>query len=172
MRGFTGAEIFRVGNKSTTCDCLILACGNTLRGDDGVGPWLASWAEQRFADDPRVRVKTQMQWTPELAEEVTACSAVIFVDCSATASPGEIELNEVQAASGDSTAGTHHLDAGQLLALSLELYGRAPASAQMLSVGAGSTELGEGFSEPVKAALPQACATLEQAAMRALDRCS
>jgi Ni,Fe-hydrogenase maturation factor len=27
---------------------LILACGNTLRSDDGVGPWLAEWAEQHF----------------------------------------------------------------------------------------------------------------------------
>ena len=33
----------------TPARCLILACGNTLRSDDGVGPWLAEWAEETFA---------------------------------------------------------------------------------------------------------------------------
>jgi Ni,Fe-hydrogenase maturation factor len=35
----------------TQARCLILACGNTLRGDDGVGPWLAEWAEKRFREE-------------------------------------------------------------------------------------------------------------------------
>ena len=48
--------------------CLILACGNTLRGDDGVGPWLAEWAENQFRTESQICVIARQQWTPELAE--------------------------------------------------------------------------------------------------------
>jgi len=59
----------------TTARCLILACGNTLRGDDGTGPWLAEWAEKRFAAEAGVRVVIRQQWAPELAEELN-CSTL------------------------------------------------------------------------------------------------
>ena len=62
--------------------CLILGCGNTLRGDDGVGPWLCAWAERRLCSEPGVRVIARQQWTPELAEDVAAADAVVFIDCS------------------------------------------------------------------------------------------
>jgi hypothetical protein len=55
---------------SARVSCLILACGNPLRGDDGVGPWLAEWAAQHFRDQSLVRVRASAQWTPELAEEI------------------------------------------------------------------------------------------------------
>ena len=50
--------------------CLILACGNTLRSDDGIGPWLPDWAEKQFESDPRVRVISRQQWTPDLAADI------------------------------------------------------------------------------------------------------
>ena len=58
----------------------------------------------------------------------------------------------------DPRLATHHLDAPELLALGQELYGSLPLAAMLLTVGAGSTELGEEFSDPVEAALPRACA--------------
>jgi hydrogenase maturation protease len=66
---------------STQARCLILACGNTLRGDDGVGLWLAEWAEQRFSDQPGVRIIADHQWTPELAEDVARAQSLLFIDC-------------------------------------------------------------------------------------------
>ena len=158
-----------VSKESTTCPCLILACGNALRGDDGVGPWLAGWAEERIGADPRVRVKAQTQWTPELAEEIASVGAVIFIDCSMSAPPGAVDISEVHAAPGSRVPGSHHLDAAALLALSRELYGRTPASARILTIGVGSIELGEGFSEPVKAALPDACRALERTVIQVLS---
>ena len=50
--------------------CLILACGNTLRSDDGVGPFLAEWAAERFRENADVRVVATQQWTPDLAERI------------------------------------------------------------------------------------------------------
>lgn len=148
----------------TTVRCLILACGNTLREDDGVGPWLATWVEDRFADEPRVRVITRHQWTPELAQDIAAAQTVIFVDCATNAAPGEIRVVPVEPVeTGRPGLGTHHLGAAELLALSKELYGARPHYSLLLTVGSGSLELREGFSELVQAALPLACAQVEKA---------
>lgn len=142
--------------------CLILACGNTLREDDGVGPFLAQWAQERWRDDPRVRVLCDHQWTPEMVEEVAAAESVIFVDCATDCAAGFVRTMPVEPAGADSKIGTHHLDASQLLALSRQLYGTMPRNSLLLTVGAGSLELREGFSETVQASLQPACSLLEQ----------
>jgi hydrogenase maturation protease len=148
--------------------CLILACGNTLRGDDGVGPWLAAWARERFQTHPRVEVIARQQWTPELADDISRAQSVVFVDCSIASAPGSVEFIPVSARSGDRMLATHQLGAPELLALACEFYGIAPAHASLLTVGAGSTEMGESFSAEVDAALPEACRQLEQTVLRLL----
>jgi hydrogenase maturation protease len=150
--------------------CLILACGNTLRSDDGVGPWLAEWAENRFRSEVGLRILTLQQWAPELAEEIAYARSVLFIDCSAESAPGAVQIAEVQPATSRHGLGTHHLGAPELLALGFELYGGLPANAQLLTVGAGSTELGETFSDPVKAALPEACKLIEVTVKQLLER--
>src|SRR5271166_5926396 len=78
--------------------CLILACGNTLRGDDGIGPWLAEWAAQRFAAEAGIRVVIRQQWTPELAEEIAGTQSLLFIDASAELPPAQVRLMAVQPA--------------------------------------------------------------------------
>jgi hydrogenase maturation protease len=142
--------------------CLILACGNTLRSDDGVGPWLAAWAEERFRAEPRVRVLSRQQWTPELAEEIARVESVVFIDCAADLEPGLIRLDPVEPAAGTQGLATHQLGAAELLGLGRELYDSLPCNALLLTIGAGSTELGEEFSDAVKEALPEACRLIEE----------
>jgi len=142
--------------------CLILACGNTLRGDDGVGPWLAEWAENRFRSEIDVRVLTRQQWTPELAEEIARTHSVLFIDCSVDSAPGSVKLTSVEPAVGSQALATHHLGASELLALTRDLYASLPSNAQLLTIGSGSTELGEVFTDQVKAALPEACRLVEE----------
>lgn len=149
---------------------LILACGNTLRSDDGIGPLLASWAEDRWRDDPRVRILCDHQWTPEMAEEVAAAETVIFIDCSLEQAPGEILLRDIKAASLKPGLVTHHIGAAELLSVAQDLYGKRPRTAQLLTIGAGSIELGEGLSEPVKQALPIAQRMLMTSVQCLLDR--
>src|SRR5579864_6386314 len=117
--------------------CLILACGNTLRGDDGIGPWLAQWAEERFEDESGVCVLSRQQWTLELAEEIAAAETVLFLDCSATDAPGSVSIVEVQPAAIEALA-THHLGAPELLGLARKLYDSLPRTALQMTVGAGS----------------------------------
>ena len=148
--------------------CLILACGNTLRGDDGVGPWLAQWAEERFGGETGVRVICRQQWTLELAEEIAAAEAVLFVDCSVAAQPGCLVVVDVQASADSERIDTHRQGAAELLALARDVYSSLPRAAVLLTVGAGSLELGEEFSAAVNAALPEACKLLEETVVRLL----
>jgi hypothetical protein len=53
------------------------------------------------------------------------------------------------------------MGASELLSLSRELYASLPVDALLLTIGAGSTEMGETFSPCVNAVLPEACRLLE-----------
>ncbi|HLY40031.1 MAG TPA: hydrogenase maturation protease [Terracidiphilus sp.] len=149
--------------------CLVLACGNTLREDDGVGPWLANQAGRRFPAEKRLRILASQQWTPELAEEVARARTVIFVDCESNGAPGSIRLIPVEPAGEIPRMMSHHLSAPDLLALSRSYYGTLPTTALLLTVGAGSLEMREGFSKQVAAALPDAENVLIGTALRLLE---
>jgi len=153
---------------STKARCLILACGNTLRGDDGVGLWLAEWAEERFRDQSGVRIIADHQWTPELAEDVARAQSVLFIDCALNSLPGSLSLLPVEPATGAQVRATHHLGAAELLALGRELYDSLPRNAQLLTIDAGSTGLGETLSLAVTAALPEACRLIEETVFKEL----
>src|SRR5580698_4991008 len=92
----------------TTARCLILACGNTLRSDDGIGPWLAQWAEEKFADDPAIQVISRQQWTPDLAQEIAQAKSVLFIDCSIESPPGDVRLIPVEPSAPAQGLATHH----------------------------------------------------------------
>jgi hydrogenase maturation protease len=149
--------------------CLILACGNTLRSDDGVGPKLSAWAQERFRDQPQVCVISRQQWTPDLAAEIAAADSVFFVDASLKAPPGRVRLAPVSSRVDDSAPDSHHLSPNQLLGLTRSLYGSIKTHAMLLTVGISSTELGETLSTPVEAALPRARGILEKAVLRFLE---
>ena len=153
----------------TNTRCLVLACGNTLRSDDGVGPKLAGWAADRFQDDAQVRVVARQQWTPELAKDIANADSVLFVDSSIDSVPGRVSLTAVTSNCGSGDAATHHLEAHELLGLTRTLYGSIAAHAMLLTVSAGSTEMGEAFSDPVEAALPRARGLLEKAVLRFIE---
>lgn len=156
----------------TPAGCLVLTCGNTLRSDDGVGTFLANWATERFRGDSHVRVVARQQWTPDLAQEIAAAESVLFVDSSIESAPGRVNLAPVEAHAEDAGSATHHtthhVDAPGLLGFARALYGSRSAHAMLLTVGAGSTELGETFSDRVEAALPRAQGVLEKAVLRFL----
>lgn len=116
-----------------------------------------------------MRIIARQQWTPDLAADIAEAETVLFVDCSVEGEPGAVTIAPVEAASPEKAGlATHHVSAAELLSLSKELYGAVPGSSLLLTVGAGSLELREGFSDVVQAALPAACAQLEKAVLRTL----
>jgi hydrogenase maturation protease len=155
--------------ENKTARCLILACGNTLRNDDGVGPDLAEWAENRFQKDSSVRVIARQQWSPDLAGDIAAAESVLFIDSSLESLPGRVDFFPVMPRTANGGSTTHQFDAPYLLGLAHELYDSRSAHAMFLTVGAGSTELGETFSDEVEAALPRARGVLEKAVLRILE---
>jgi hydrogenase maturation protease len=58
-------------------DDLVIGIGNPLRGDDGVGWWLAQRAERWL---PPSQLRAVRQLTPELASDIAAAARVLFID--------------------------------------------------------------------------------------------
>ena len=134
---------------------IILACGNPLRGDDGVALHIAHCLREGLCD-PETEVQCAQQWTPELAENISRAELAIFVDASATVLPGQIQLCPVFSAKDGPGVTTHSLSPARLLALARELYQSGPERAFLLTIGAESFEHGHQFSRPVRRAIPAA----------------
>jgi len=143
---------------------LVLGLGNTLRRDDGVGVVVAD----RLAGDPRldrdqIEVRACYQLLPEMALDLAEVSLALFIDADLAGLPGSIEVREIdpQRASRDDAdarsepgASSHHVGGGELVALAATLTGVAPR-ALAVGIGVADTELGEGLSPAVEAAVPR-----------------
>lgn len=134
---------------------LILACGNTFRGDDGVGWCIGCAAEQQLRRADLTVMRTR-QLLPEHAEAISAADVVIFVDCSAVTAAGTVSTIPIHPAESRPHTLTHHLDPGSLLRLAHDLYDRTPSHAVVITVGGESFELTDRLSRTVKAAVPKA----------------
>jgi hydrogenase maturation protease len=132
---------------------LLLACGNALRSDDGVGAEIAAEIAQDTACAD-MKIVVVQQFTPELAEMIANSDLVAFVDAAVNIPAGEISMRSAHPETEEPGSFTHHLSPAALLALSETLYGKLPARAITLTVGALSFELGESLTKPVRAAVP------------------
>lgn len=135
---------------------LVIGVGNPDRGDDGVGPAVAAGVEgdERLAG---AAVRSAMQLTPEMAEEVAAASVVVIVDARVGVAAGEVDWAAVEHRSLGTSAGplTHHLDPAGLCHLAGVAFGRVPP-AFVVGVGAAGFDAGAPLSEPAVAAVPRA----------------
>jgi hydrogenase maturation protease len=140
---------------------LLLACGNSLRGDDGVG-WKIAEAVEVEQDAADVKVIITQQFTPELAEAIRDADTVVFVDAAANTAAGEVTLLRLTPAAELPRLLTHHMPPDSLLTLTQDLYGKLPARAFAVTVGGASFELGETITETVAAAIPRAVAMVRK----------
>lgn len=141
---------------------LVIGVGNPLRGDDGVGWWLARQVQGTGAG-PLVRLVPQL--TPELALEVAAARRVLVVDawcearCEASCAAGAKAaptLRSLQPGGAEvGVGGGHGLDPGGVLALA-SLFGGDPPPAWLLLVPAFAFPHGTEFSAAVRRQLPVA----------------
>ena len=139
---------------------LVIGIGNPLRGDDGVGTWLAEQAAVLTAAEPDgpVAVRSVQQLTPELAEELAQLEEVLFIDAWLAPAMAEPQLMEIGPAPG--AAESHQLVPAQLLAASQALFGRTPR-AHLLQVPAHAFAHGMELSQELEATLPAARALLQ-----------
>jgi hydrogenase maturation protease len=139
---------------------LIIACGNSLRGDDAVA-WRIAQSLANHAVSSDVEIVTSQQLTPEMAESVSRAEYVVFLDASSAEPPGSLSLVPIAAAEDRSASMTHRLSPSVILAMSNALYGKAPADAFLLTVGGESFDLSEGLSAAVSQAVPEAVKRIE-----------
>jgi hydrogenase maturation protease len=121
---------------------LVIGYGNELRGDDGLGPYIAASIEARNLPD--VRVLTVRQLTPELAEQLSNAAVAVFVDASMQAADNGVEVKAV-APGAVALSMTHVFDPQVLLAIAQALYGRAPRAWAVHVAGDNFTP-GEGLT--------------------------
>jgi hydrogenase maturation protease len=139
-------------SEQTGCPALLLACGNTLRQDDGVGLRIAEAAEQLFPVS-RLRIVAAHQFTPEMAADLANTELAIFVDANVSDEPGAIRCSPVCACA--EAPETHRLDPPALLAMAEAICGHAPAHAFALTVGASHFGYGEDLTGPLRQAVPR-----------------
>jgi hydrogenase maturation protease len=127
-------------------ELLVLGYGNTLRGDDGVGPQVAeAAAELRL---PGLEALACPQLTPELAEPVSRARRVLFVD-AALDSPREVQLRELAPADSSQVI-AHAADPRTILALSRDVFGKFP-QAWWLTIPIQRMDIGGQLSPLAKA---------------------
>lgn len=104
-------------------DWLVIGYGNTLRGDDGIGPSVAG--EVAALGLSGVRVMVVHQLTPELAADLADARGAVFVDSKVCVGPTTVE--RIEAAPTGSVM-THAADPRGLMALCEAIYQRCPES--------------------------------------------
>jgi hydrogenase maturation protease len=136
---------------------LLIGYGNTLRGDDGVGPYVVNEVAGRQGD--RVRACVVQQLTPELCTILAEHGDVIFVDASTAGDGQGCQLLPV--ANTDATAWSTHLSSpASLLALTEELCGVRPR-VWCLGVPAEEFHLGAGLSPRARLGAMEAVTIIE-----------
>ena len=133
---------------------LIFGIGNPLRGDDGVGPWLAS----------RVGGRCVQQLTPELAPVLLGLDRVLFIDAALGERRPRLETVN---AGGEAMLVPPHLSLSHgltpqaLVGLCRQLYGAAPQATVLLLPGL-AFDHGNRWSTTLRRQLPAARHLLQQ----------
>jgi hydrogenase maturation protease len=127
--------------KTNNHSLLVIGYGNTLRGDDGVGPRVAEAVAAMQL--PNVRVITCHQLTPELSDPVAGAREVVFVDAALDAHE-HAELREIKGYQNGEML-LHGTDPRMVLGLAKQVFGRAP-KAWVLAIPVKNMELGDGLS--------------------------
>ncbi len=149
----------------TPASTLVVAYGNPLRGDDGVG-WQAAILLSRELKE-QVQVLARHQLTPELAETLSEASRVIFIDAACEGPAGQVRCQKVEGTSGAAQPFTHHVAPADLLAAAQHLYGHAPAG-YLITINGDSFGYTETLSPAVQAALPNVVAQVRALAQEAV----
>jgi hydrogenase maturation protease len=113
----------------------------------------------------RLRIITEHQLTPEMASDVAASGVVVFVDAACDCAAGVVRVRPVGVTGPASGFTQHQFDPGTLLWLAREVYGRMPASAWLITIGASAFACEQCLSPPVRAGVSVACS----AAVHLLD---
>lgn len=140
---------------------LVIGYGNELRGDDGVGPWVARAVSEWNL--PSVKALAVPQLLPELTDEMAKANHVIFVDACGRNCAQTVQIDPLVVCPQPTTisVNTHHCDPCTLLMLTETLYRHHPR-AWLLQVAAECFELGCELSDTADHGGDRALQTIAQ----------
>jgi hydrogenase maturation protease len=130
---------------------LIIGYGNTLRGDDGVGPRVAEAVAALHL--PNVRTLACPMLTPELADPISQARVAIFVDAAVDA-PEEVQLRKLEP-NESSQLMAHAADPRTILALARDVFGHTP-EAWWLTIPVVKLDFSEDLSPEARCGLEKA----------------
>jgi len=129
---------------------LVIGYGNTIRGDDGVGPYVASLLAERV-DLQDVHILAPQQLTPDLAEQVAASRLTILIDARIGENPGRVHHVVIESPSRAAPTFQHHITPETLAGVTHTLYGVTPPM-HLFTAEAATFELQDGLSPELLAA--------------------
>jgi len=142
---------------SPSTNLLVIGYGNTLRGDDGVGPRVAEAIED--LNLPGVCTLSCALLTPELAEPISTARCVVFVDAALDVQD-KIQIRPLTPAdSGQIMA--HAADPRTMLAVARDVFGQTPR-AWWLTIPAENLAMGEELSTKAESGLSDAIAEIKR----------
>jgi hydrogenase maturation protease len=142
---------------ASTANILIIGYGNTLRGDDGVGPRAAEAVAALAL--PGVRTLVCPQLSPEHAEPMARARMVIFVDAAVDA-PRELQRRRLEPADTTQLM-AHAADPRTLLALARDVFGRVP-EAWLVTIPVETLEFSEALSPAAQRGLERAVQDIQK----------
>lgn len=144
-------------SSSPITNLLVIGYGNTLRGDDGVGPRVAEAIEE--LNLPGVRTLSCALLTPELAEPISSARCVVFVDAAVDV-PDKIQMRSLTPADSAQIM-AHAADPRTMLAVARDVFGWAPR-AWWLTIPAQNLAIGEELSPKTQSGLCDAIAEIKK----------
>jgi hydrogenase maturation protease len=136
---------------------LVIGYGNSIRGDDGLGPMVATQVEAWNL--PQVKSLCLHQLTPEIAAELAIVKFAIFVDASIQTK--FLELLPVKLIEKTEIKWGHYLTPESLLGLTQQLYQTVP-EAYLISVPGVNFELCDSLSQVAQEGVNQALQEIQQ----------
>lgn len=121
----------------------LVGYGNPARGDDGLGPAFAAWAET--AAFPGLTVRERFQLGVDEALWIRYATRVVFVDAT-LAGPGPYRFREARPDTAHGLS-THAATPETVLALSKTLYQAAPPAFVLEITGTAFGTIREGLSD-------------------------
>jgi hydrogenase maturation protease len=129
--------------------CLVIGCGNTLRGDDGLGPYLAETLRgAAWPHDVDIEITILPQLDIILASKVSEVDLLLFVDARADESEDLVKIEQVEplASPVNLNHTSHTMSLSMLLRIALDWYGAAPLCYSVMPKGFDFS-IGESISE-------------------------
>jgi hydrogenase maturation protease len=140
---------------------IVLACGNALRGDDGIALYLAHRLYGAICN-AATEIVCSHQWLPEQAEDLSRADVAVFIDASMVVRAGEIRVQPVRADLDVAGVTSHTVSPEKLMSLAREVFGRAPQRAYLVTIGGDLFGHGSEFSAPVREVVPAALKQIQE----------